>query len=63
MAELAVGQKGIGAPYGGDVLAPYTLRPGDYNVSLLQGVKTNQLNVRIQGIRMLKQWYNTQLFV
>jgi hypothetical protein len=63
MAELAVGQKGIGAPYGGDVLAPYTLRPGDYNVSLLQGVKTKQLNVRIQGIRMLKQWYNTQLFV
>ena len=63
MAELAVGQKGIGAAYGGDVLAPYTLRPEDYNVSLLQGVKTNQINVRIQGIRLLTKWYNTQLFL
>lgn len=63
MAELAAGQKGNGATFGGDILAPYTLRPEDYNIRLLQGVKTNQLNIRIQGIRMLKQWYNTQIFV
>jgi hypothetical protein len=63
MAELAIGQKGFNAPYGGDVLAPYTLRPLDYGVLLLQGNKTNQLHVRIQGSRILSRWYNTQLFI
>ena len=63
MAELAIGQKGFNAPFGGDVFAPYTLRPADYGVLMLQGIKTNQVNIRIQGIRMLKRWYNTQLFM
>ena len=63
MAELALGQKGLNAPYGGDVFAPYTLRPLDYGVLLLQGNKTNQLHIRIQGSRILKHWYNTQLFM
>lgn len=63
MAELAIGQKGFNAPYGGNVFASYTLRPLDYGVVLLQGNKTNQLHVRIQGSRILSRWYNTQLFI
>ncbi|MFM7596196.1 MAG: hypothetical protein ACKO4Y_08470 [Flavobacteriales bacterium] len=63
MIELAIGQKGINAPFGGDVFAPYTLRPFDYGVSLLQGVKTNQLHIRVQCGRLLRRWNNMHVFM
>lgn len=60
--ETALGQKGLGAPYGGDIFAPYTLRPFDYNVVLLQGLKINQMNTRVEVRFQLNKLYKLQIF-
>ena len=60
--ELSLGEKGIGAAYGGDILAPYTLRPSDYGVVLLQGLKTNFVNFRINVALSISENSRYQLF-
>ena len=51
LVELSVGRKGTDydtVSYGGDILAPYTLRPSDFNISILQGRKTDFVRSRIK---------------
>ena len=51
LVELSVGRKGTdydNVSYGGDILAPYTLRPSDFNISILQGRKTDFVRSRIK---------------
>ena len=60
--EFAVGQKGLGSSYGGDINSPYTLRPSDFGIYTLQGVSTSQFNVRIQIAYQLNCLYKLQLF-
>ena len=62
LTELAVGEKGLGLSYGGDINSPYTLRPSDFSIYTLQGLTTSQFNARIQIAYQLNCLYKLQLF-
>lgn len=51
LVELSAGQKGYDldtVSFGGDVFVPYTNRPSDYGVTLLQGNKTTFISSRVK---------------
>lgn len=65
LAELSIGEQGIDSNtvnFGGNIYLPYTSRPYDYGISLLQGKSTFFLKTRINLSYGLKKFFLKEIF-